>query len=64
MVEFINFYKSEIDPSTDIFLIDPNKNNPRAIRVYEKAGFVCIGEYMLKDGTFIGQTSLVMVKRV
>ena len=30
--------------SADAVLVDPHKNNPRAIRAYEKAGFKIIGE--------------------
>ena len=29
----------------DFFLIDPAQNNPKAIHVYEKAGFIKVGEF-------------------
>lgn len=64
LVEFMSFYKNEIDPSIAVFFIDPDKNNPRAMHVYEKAGFLHVGEYMPQEGAFIDHTSLVMIKKV
>lgn len=38
----------------DIVLLDPHKNNPRAVRAYQKAGFVIIGE-LLEHEMFEGK---------
>lgn len=62
--EFMIFYKKEIDPKADTFFIDPDENNPRAIRVYHKAGFVKVGEYQATQGAFIGHNSDLMVKKI
>jgi len=57
------FIKEEVDPKVDTFIIDPNENNPRAIHVYNKAGFKHVGEYVVEKGTFKGQISKLMVKK-
>lgn len=38
----------------EIVLLDPHKNNPRAVRAYQKAGFVIIGE-LLEHEMFEGK---------
>jgi RimJ/RimL family protein N-acetyltransferase len=62
--EFMRFYKKAIDPKADTFFIDPVENNPRAIRVYNKAGFVKVGQYHATQGAFIGHNSDLMVKKL
>jgi RimJ/RimL family protein N-acetyltransferase len=62
--EFMNFYKTDIDPQADTFFIDPSENNPRAIRVYNKAGFSKVGAYQATQGAFIGHNSDLMVKKI
>lgn len=62
--EFMIFYKKDIDPKADTFFIDPDENNPRAIRVYNKAGFNKVGEYQATQGAFIGHNSDLMVKKL
>ena len=47
-----------------LFFIDPDENNPRAIRVYNKAGFNKAGQYEVTEGCFIGHGSDLMVKKV
>ena len=42
MQTVINLLKTE--QNADAVIVDPHKNNPRAIRAYEKAGFKIIGE--------------------
>ncbi len=59
---FIKFYVQEIDPKADTFFIDPEENNPRALHVYEKAGFKMVGHCVMKAGAFTGQTTTLMVK--
>lgn len=58
------FYKRAIDPKADTFFIDPDENNPRAIRVYNKSGFIKVGEYQATQGAFIGHNSDLMVKKL
>lgn len=59
---FATFYQQQIDPKADTFFIDPDINNPRAFRVYEKAGFQLVGEYFMKGGAFEGHKASLMVK--
>lgn len=59
---FTEFYKREVDPKADTFFIDPDVNNPRAFRVYEKAGFQMVGHYFMKGGAFKEQKTCLMVK--
>ncbi|WP_032113131.1 GNAT family N-acetyltransferase [Candidatus Paracaedibacter symbiosus] len=61
---FTEFYKSQVDPSADTFIIDPEENNPRARHVYEKAGFNLVGDYAVTKGVFTGQKSFLMVKEL
>ncbi len=61
---FMEFYQSNIDPKADTFCIDPDKNNPRAIRVYEKAGFKMVGNFFPTEGAFKEQLSYLMVKQI
>ena len=61
---FMSFYCEFVDPLVDTFFIDPDPNNPRAVRVYSKAGFEKVGTYEANAGAFIGQASDLMVKRV
>lgn len=61
---FMLFYKQSVDPKTDTFFIDPDENNPKAIRVYKKAGFAKVGQYQVIQGAFIGQTNDLMAKKV
>lgn len=61
---FTKFYKHEIDPKADTFFIDPDEHNPRAFRVYEKAGFEMVGSFIMKGGAFDGQRTYLMVKNL
>jgi len=62
---FMEFYRSNVDKSADIFFIDPDDNNPRAARVYSKAGFVKVGEFegQGKYWDFSGDKTYLMVKK-
>lgn len=61
---FTLFFKEKVDPIFDTFLIDPGEHNPRAKHVYEKAGFNPVGEYVTKEGYFIGNKSYIMIKKL
>ncbi|MCH9632500.1 MAG: hypothetical protein S4CHLAM6_08360 [Chlamydiae bacterium] len=47
LVEFIEFFRNEFDEKADTFFIDPMIDNPRAKRVYEKAGFKHIADFIM-----------------
>ena len=64
LLEFIDFYRGEVDSSADTFFIDPDENNPRAAHVYDQAGFQKIGEYDVKKGAFVGGVNCLMVKKI
>jgi len=61
---FMQFMQQNIDPEINRFFIDPNINNPRAIHVYEKAGFRQIATFKVEDGFFKNHTSVLMVKNL
>lgn len=64
LIRFIEFYRSQIDPSADTFFIDPDENNPRAAHVYKKAGFHEVEHFIPTKGAFVGHQSKLMVKQV
>lgn len=59
---FCDFFKAEVEPEVDRFFIDPDESNPRAKHVYEKAGFVEVGNFDIQKGFFEGHKSYLMVK--
>lgn len=61
---FTEFFTIEIEPSADTYLIDPHTNNPRAINVYEKAGFKVVNEYVQDSGYFADSTGVLMRLRI
>lgn len=60
---FMTFFSQEIEPQTDTFIIDPFVTNPRAIHVYQKAGFEIIGEFEQAGGYFDKTKGVIMVKK-
>lgn len=61
---FTKFFVEQVNPETDTFLIDPFINNPRAIHVYEKAGFKIVSEFTQEGGYFDQSKGVLMVKIV
>lgn len=62
---FVAYYTSHIDPKADTYFIDPNTDNPRAIHVYEKAGFKKVGNFIMQEASFFkGEPSHLMVKKI
>ncbi len=61
---FTAFFAKEIEPQTDVFLIDPSLGNPRAIHVYAKAGFEKVAEFTQEGGYFDAEKGVLMVKAV
>ncbi len=59
---FIQFMVKDVDPKADTFLIDPFLNNPRAIHVYEKAGFKKVADFTQKGGYFDQKKGVLLVK--
>lgn len=62
LISFTEFFAREIDLSVDTYLIDPHTDNPRAIHVYEKAGFRVVREYIQDAGYFAESKGVLMVK--
>lgn len=58
---FTKFIREKVDPKANTFFIDPDENNPRAVHVYEKAGFKNVGDFVMEDGYFKGHKSLLLV---
>ncbi len=57
---FMDFFIKTVEPKTDRFLIDPMENNPRAIHVYQKAGFEIVGEFTQEGGYFSQSKGFLM----
>lgn len=49
--EFLDFFRKDFDVLADTFLIDPASDNPRAKKVYMKAGFEHIGDFVMSGDT-------------
>lgn len=64
LIQIMDFYRNNIDPHADVFFIDPNENNPRARHVYEKAGFQAVGSFNMESGFFVGEKTILLVKKI
>ncbi len=60
---FMHFIREQVDPSVDTFFIDPAVTNPRAIHVYEQAGFIPRDEFLANNGYFENIKYIIMVKK-
>jgi RimJ/RimL family protein N-acetyltransferase len=60
---FTYYFQKNVDPLADTFYIDPSQNNPRAIHVYEKAGFMKVAEFEAASGYFQGNKDFLMIKK-
>jgi RimJ/RimL family protein N-acetyltransferase len=64
LIEFMRFFRSEFDTKADTFLIDPDADNPRAKRVYEKAGFKYVSDFMMEgDCSGSGKLHHLLIKK-
>lgn len=61
---FTRFFQEKMGLVFDTFMIDPGFHNPRACRVYEKAGFKIVGDYTSKSGYFEGSKAFIMIKKM
>jgi predicted acetyltransferase/GNAT superfamily N-acetyltransferase len=59
---FIEYFRKEIDIHADVFFIDPDSNNPKALHVYEKAGFKHAGDFIMSKGIFAGSKTEFLIK--
>jgi RimJ/RimL family protein N-acetyltransferase len=41
-------------------LVDPEAANEKAIHIYNKAGFIKVGEFVRKEGIFVNKLHFVM----
>lgn len=62
LIAFTDYFTEKIEPNADTFLIDPFIDNPRAIHVYQKAGFHIKCEFMQEGGYFDQSKGVLMVK--
>ena len=64
---FIEYFRKEIDSHADVFFIDPNANNPKALHVYKhvykKAGFKHFGSFTMNTGVFVGLETDFLIKK-
>ena len=64
LVEFVDFFRNEYDERADTFLIDPTSDNPKAKRVYEKAGFEHIADFVMGgDCSGAGKPHHLLIKK-
>ena len=64
LIAFMRFLRSEFDTRADAFLIDPAADNPRAKRVYEKAGFKHISDFLMEgDCSGSGKLHHLLLKK-
>lgn len=62
--EFIDYFRANVDPKADTFLIDPISDNPRAKHVFMKAGFEPVCDFRM-EGEYSGTGKLhhLLVKK-
>ena len=64
LIEFVDFFRDSFDKKADTFLIDPASDNPRAKRVYEKAGFKHIADFVMGgDCSGSGKPHHLLIKK-
>lgn len=64
LIEFVDFFRDEFDQKADTFLIDPVSDNPRAKRVYEKAGFKHVADFVMGgDCSGSGKPHHLLIKK-
>ena len=64
LIEFIDFFRDSFDKKADTFLIDPASDNPRAKRVYEKAGFKHVADFVMGgDCSGSGKPHHLLIKK-
>lgn len=62
--DFIQFFRTIVDPKADTFLIDPAADNSKAKHVYMKAGFEHIGDFLMSgDVSGAGKLHHLLIKR-
>lgn len=62
--EFIDYFRQQVDKKADTFLIDPELENTKAMHVYQKAGFVAAGKYVMEGNlSGSGKEHCLLVKR-
>ena len=64
IIAFMKYFIEQIEPKTKRFLIDPFLNNPRAIHVYQQAGFEIVGEFIQEEGYFDQSNGVLMMKDI
>jgi RimJ/RimL family protein N-acetyltransferase len=64
LIAFMTYFSTVIDTDVDTYIIDPFDDNPRAIHVYQKAGFEIRDELVQQNGYFSGKRAIVMVKKM
>lgn len=63
LTEFMDFFRENVDPNADTFLIDPDCDNLRAKHVYMKAGFEHVCDFMMEgDCSGAGKLHHLLIK--
>ena len=62
--EFVDYFRTHIDPKADTFFIDPSHDNPRAKHVYMKAGFLHVTDFMMEvNSSGAGKLHHLLIKK-
>jgi thiamine kinase-like enzyme/RimJ/RimL family protein N-acetyltransferase len=62
--EFLDFFRKDFDVSADTFIIDPASDNPRAKKVYLRAGFEHIADFVMSgDVSGAGKPHHLLIRR-
>lgn len=65
LTEFVDFLRNSVDKKADTIFIDPAIDNPRAKRVYEKAGFKHIADFVMEgDCSGSGKLHHLLIKKI
>ena len=63
LIDFIDFFRNEFDNKADTFFVDPEIENTRAVRVYEKAGFKHVSNFIMEgDCSGAGKLHHLLIK--
>lgn len=62
--DFIDYFRSQVDPKADTFMIDPDSSNPRAKHVYMNAGFKHECDFIMEgDVSGAGKLHHLLIKQ-
>lgn len=61
---FTEYFSRSVDPKVRSFILDPEKDNLKAFKSYERAGVQCVDSFTQEGGAFDQKEHFLMVKKV